>query len=173
MSLDLQCSFGHLSVEDLGTRSYRGMVELACSGGEAAGVATAVSTQLAHSTTTPFTLTSACAGVSNFNLSQLIELQEWAEIAPAIVQRHSDLFTQDVVVQRFCLSQGIRYTAFSTLGGQYLGKGFTMSPVLHNGGVQAIADAHGLTPAQVCSALVSWSRLLCVHTRQLFSLWLG
>ena len=94
------------------------------------------------------------AGVSNFNLEQLIELVEWASIPPAVVQRHANVFEQDVATHRFCLSQGIRYTAYSSLGMQYLRLGFAHSPVVSNGAVQAIAAAHGLSPAQVrlCAA---------------------
>jgi diketogulonate reductase-like aldo/keto reductase len=87
--------------------------------------------------------------VSNFNLQQLNELQDWAKIPPMVVQRHADLFTQDIAVQRFCQSQMIQNVAFSSLGTQYLGQGFRQSPVLHNAAVQAIAAKHNVTAAQV------------------------
>jgi diketogulonate reductase-like aldo/keto reductase len=90
------------------------------------------------------------AGASNFSLEQLIELLNWAVVPPAVVQRHSDLFMQDRAVQRFCLSQGIRYTAYSTLGTQYLWKHHSVNPVLNNEAVKNIAHKHGLSPAQVC-----------------------
>jgi hypothetical protein len=89
------------------------------------------------------------AGVSNFSLEQIIELLEWAVVPPSVVQRRSDLFTQDRAVQRLCLTQGIRYTAYSTLGTQYWGKQHPVNPVLNNEGVKAIAHKHGLSPAQV------------------------
>lgn len=91
-----------------------------------------------------------CAGISNFNLKELIELLEWAEVPPAVVQRHADVFSQDTAVQRFCLTQGIRYTAYSALGTQYLQSGFSSSPVLAVEAVRAIAAAHSITPAQAC-----------------------
>lgn len=88
--------------------------------------------------------------MSNFSLQQLIELQEWAEVPPAVVQRHADVFTQDTAVHRFCASQGIQYMAYSSLGTQYLSQGFDASPVLDNAAIQAIGAKHSVTPAQVC-----------------------
>ena len=93
----------------------------------------------------------SAAGVSNFGMEQLVELLEWSEVPPAVVQRRSDLFTQDLAMQRFCLSHGIKYTAYSSLGTQYRA---SSSPVLKNGAVVRIAQKHNASPAQVrpCSA---------------------
>lgn len=78
-----------------------------------------------------------------------MELLEWAEVPPAVVQRRSDLFTQDIAMQRFCLSQGIKYTAYSSLGTQYRSSGPAGSPVLRNGAIAQIAQKHAASPAQV------------------------
>ena len=89
------------------------------------------------------------AGVSNFSLQQLIELQQWATVPPAVMQRHADVFNQDHAVHRYCASQGIQYVAFSSLGTQYLNQALDSSPVLTNGAVQTLAAKRNATPAQV------------------------
>jgi diketogulonate reductase-like aldo/keto reductase len=89
------------------------------------------------------------AGVSNFSLQQLVELVEVAEIPPAVVQRHNDVFEQDTAVHQFCMMLGIQYVAYSSLGTQHLLR-LHHNPVLTNAAVGAIATASGASPAQVC-----------------------
>jgi diketogulonate reductase-like aldo/keto reductase len=92
----------------------------------------------------------AGAGVSNFDLEQLVELVEWAEIPPAVLQRRSDLFTQDLPIQRLAMSLGIQYVAYSSLGTQYgQRRGGGATPVMCNAAVQRIAAEHNVTAAQV------------------------
>lgn len=42
------------------------------------------------------------AGVSNFNVGELEELQRMARVPPAVVQNHIDLFAQNRDVQWWC-----------------------------------------------------------------------
>lgn len=50
-----------------------------------------------------------CAGVSNFDVAELAELLKFAEIKPAVVQRNSDPFSQDVEMLAYCRFSGIQY----------------------------------------------------------------
>jgi diketogulonate reductase-like aldo/keto reductase len=91
------------------------------------------------------------AGVSNFNLEQLVELVEFANIPPAVVQRRNDVFEQDVAVRHFCRQLGIQYVAYSSLGTQHTFSG-EENPVLHSGALQAIAKERNASVAQVSSS---------------------
>lgn len=89
------------------------------------------------------------AGVSNFDLTDLVELMEFAEIKPAVVQRHSDILSQDMLMQKYCRLQGIQYVAYSSLGTQWIQGGGKTNPVLTDSVVNEIAAAHNRSPAQV------------------------
>jgi diketogulonate reductase-like aldo/keto reductase len=86
--------------------------------------------------------------VSNFNLDQLVELVEFADIPPAVVQRRNDAFEQDVAVRHFCVLLGIQYVAYSSLGTQHAHSGGE-NPVLHSSALQAISKEKGVSVAQV------------------------
>ena len=88
-------------------------------------------------------------GVSNFDLAQLIELREFAVVAPAVVQRNSDVFSADADVRLFCTAEGWQYEAYSTLGSQWMMRGHRENPVLAHETVTAIAEARGASPATV------------------------
>ena len=89
-------------------------------------------------------------GVSNFQLPQLVELVEFSSIPPSVIQSHSDPFTQNLAVRRFAMSLGIQYTAYSSLGTQYLRQTGGLNPVLQNPAIHSISTSLGISTAQVC-----------------------
>ena len=89
-------------------------------------------------------------GVSNFDVNQLAQLKQWAAVPPAVVQRNSDIFSADVGAQVFTRGSGWVYQAYSSLGSQWMMKGYRDNPVLHAAAVAAAAAAHNASPAQVC-----------------------
>ncbi len=88
-------------------------------------------------------------GVSNFDAAELRELGEWARVQPAVVQRNSDLFSQDKEARQLCESKGWQYEAYSSLGSQWLMRGHRVNPVLSHAEVKKIARIKGKSPAQV------------------------
>jgi methylglyoxal/glyoxal reductase len=54
-------------------------------------------------------------GVSNFDLSELMEI----EPSPQVVQNWQDPFHQDRETLRWCRTNKVAYTSYSTLGGQW------------------------------------------------------
>lgn len=62
-------------------------------------------------------------GVSNFDVSQLSELRQWARVQPAVVQRNSDVFSADRAARAFTRSAGWQYEAYSSLGSQWMMQG--------------------------------------------------
>lgn len=93
-------------------------------------------------------------GVSNFNKEELQELVAYARIKPSVVQRNSDPFSPDVEIQEYCKQEGIQYMGYSTLGSQWLMRGFSTNPVLNDPLIQGISVAQGCTSAQV---VLSWA----------------
>ncbi|PRW20855.1 glyoxal reductase [Chlorella sorokiniana] len=89
------------------------------------------------------------AGVSNFNLDQMRELVQIAEVKPAVLQANSDLLTQNRELQAFCRRHGILLQAYSSMGGQYLMRSGKRNPVLAHPAVVSIAQRLGRTPGQV------------------------
>jgi diketogulonate reductase-like aldo/keto reductase len=87
--------------------------------------------------------------VSNFDAAELRELGEWARVQPAVVQRNSDLFSQDKEARHLCESKGWQYEAYSSLGSQWLMRGHRQNPVLSHAEVKKIARMKGKSPAQV------------------------
>eukprot|EP00803_Ostreobium_quekettii_P008830 evm.model.scf_4511.2 EVM.evm.TU.scf_4511.2 scf_4511:3549-5875(+) len=92
-------------------------------------------------------------GVSNFNVRELTELVAMAQIQPSVVQRHSDILSQDMTVQKYCELNGIQYVAYSSLGTQWLQRSAGTNPVLHHPLVVELAVALERSPAQV---LLRW-----------------
>ncbi|KAA6422627.1 MAG: hypothetical protein FRX49_07487 [Trebouxia sp. A1-2] len=91
----------------------------------------------------------ASIGVRNFDLSELSELWLMANVKPAVVQRNSDPVNPDTLVQQYARLTGMQYQGYSTLGSQWLMKGYHSNPVLTHPAV--IRAAHGIhrSPAQV------------------------
>ena len=94
-------------------------------------------------------------GVSNFDARQLAELLEWAAVPPAVVQAHADPLSQNRELRRVCAERGVVFQAYSSLGTQWWGMGYTRgNPVLTAPAVTAAAAAHGVAPAQ---AVLRWA----------------
>ena len=55
-------------------------------------------------------------GVSNFNIPDLRELQNLAEVPISVVQNWFDPIHQDTRMRKFCKDANIRYMGYSTLG---------------------------------------------------------
>lgn len=111
------------------------------------------------------------AGVSNFELHELVELWEGATIKPSVVQRFADPLHTDEAVRRWCVLVGVQYQAYSSLGmatagvvlvhgsflftacvctgTQEMMAGKAVNPVLSHHVIQHIADARGWTAVQV------------------------
>jgi D-xylose reductase len=91
-------------------------------------------------------------GVSNFGVSLLRDLLATARIKPSVLQVESHPYLTQTKLLRFCLEQGIAFTAFSPLGaGSYVGLGMA-SPdesVLSDPTIESIAARHQKTPAQI------------------------
>lgn len=80
-------------------------------------------------------------GVSNFNVADLEAILEGCSVPPMVNQiRYFIGHTQAPVVD-FCLSKGIQVTAYSPLA---TGK------IIHHPDIQAVAERHGKTVAQIC-----------------------
>ena len=65
------------------------------------------------------------------------QLRVWAKVPPAVVQRNSDIFSADVVAQSFSGANGWVYEAYSSLGSQWMMKGYRENPVLSHPVVKA------------------------------------
>ncbi|DBB00433.1 TPA: hypothetical protein ACH3X3_002150 [Trebouxia sp. C0006] len=88
-------------------------------------------------------------GVSNFDLSELRELWLMANVKPAVVQRNSDPLNPDTLVQQYARLTGMQYQGYSTLGSQWLMKGYPCNPVLTHPAVIKAAHEVQRSPAQV------------------------
>lgn len=104
-----------------------------------------------------------CAGVSNFQLNELVELVDFSSIPPAVIQGHSDPFAQNLAVRRFASSLGIQFTAYSSLGTQHLRHTGGVNPVLENGAINAIGASLKSSAAQVDMT----NTLICYPVMQL------
>lgn len=89
-------------------------------------------------------------GVSNFDENLLRKLVSEMGAEVDVVQNWMDPFHQDHAVRDFCLHQGIQYMAYSSFGTQW---NRNPNPVLTNAVLREIADAHGVSVAQV---VMSW-----------------
>lgn len=90
-------------------------------------------------------------GISNFDLQELTELLNFAEIRPHVVQNWMDPFHQDRKVREACRMAGVVYMSYSTLGTQWAMRSahnpVTSSPVLRQ-----IAAARATTVFEVTLA---------------------
>lgn len=107
------------------------------------------------------------AGVSNFDMAELVALWEEATIKPSVVQRFADPLHTDEVVRRWCSLVGVQYQAYSSLGmawcvrawpqsllmpctgTQEMMAGQTVNPVLNHAVVQGIAGSKGWSAVEV------------------------
>jgi diketogulonate reductase-like aldo/keto reductase len=58
-------------------------------------------------------------GVSNFDDETLLELIEFANVQPSVVQNWNDVLHQDTLVRAVCAEHDITYQAYSSLGNQW------------------------------------------------------
>jgi diketogulonate reductase-like aldo/keto reductase len=92
-------------------------------------------------------------GVSNFHMHDLEQLLDMADAKVSVVQNWMDPFNQDTAVREFCKRHGIVYMAYSSFGTQWQHKLKGRNPVFESAELQAIADKHSTTIAQV---VLSW-----------------
>ncbi|MEM6643512.1 MAG: aldo/keto reductase [Bacteroidota bacterium] len=96
-------------------------------------------------------------GVSNFSASKIEKLLETARIKPEMNQVESHPYLQQKELKSFCDEHGIFMTAYSPLGSgdrAPLLKSENEPQLFENQEIIKIADAKGVTPAQV---LISWA----------------
>ena len=95
-------------------------------------------------------------GVSNFNISRLRELCRDGRLKPEVNQIELHPYLQQPDMMSFCWDEEILLTAYSPLGSPDRPPGLkkTDEPVLlEDPVISAIADRHGVSPAQV---LIAW-----------------
>ena len=91
-------------------------------------------------------------GVCNFNTAGLRDLLAYATVRPSVLQVELHVYNQQPQLLRYCADEGIAVTGFSPLGaGSYveLGMSTMEDSALSNPSVAAIAEAKGVTPAQL------------------------
>lgn len=96
-------------------------------------------------------------GVSNFSTTKLSALLNTARLKPEMNQIELHPYLQQPAMLDFCSKRGIHLTAYSPLGSPDRPEGLKMEgePVLmEESAITAIAERHGVTPAQV---LISWA----------------
>lgn len=86
-------------------------------------------------------------GVSNFSIKNLEILLKTAEVMPAVNQVEAHPYCSEQELLEYCKQKGIHVTAYSPLG-QY------NSPIHTDKDLEAIAQAHNTTPANVA---LSWA----------------
>jgi D-xylose reductase len=91
-------------------------------------------------------------GISNFGCSLIRDLLSCASVRPSVLQVESHPYLVQDKLLRYCLQEGIAFTAFSPLGaGSYvpLGMAEAGESVLQQATIKEIAQSHGKTPAQI------------------------
>ncbi|KAI3421403.1 Aldo_ket_red domain-containing protein [Psidium guajava] len=86
-------------------------------------------------------------GVSNFSSKKLGDLQDIAEVPPAVNQVECHPYWQQGKLREFCKSRGVHLSGYSPLGSP--GTGSIKSDILKNSVITTIAEKLGKTPAQV------------------------
>lgn len=95
-------------------------------------------------------------GVSNFSVKKLAQLLKHCEIKPSMNQVELHPYLAQTDLWEFCTQNGIALTAYSPLGSGDRPKNMKKEnepALLQNKTINAIAQAHNCTPAQV---LISW-----------------
>lgn len=85
-------------------------------------------------------------GVSNFETIHLKALLKTANIMPVVNQCAMSVGSVDFDTLRFCQQHNITYQAYSPLHGYCASE---QTPAIHSKAVKAVADAHGVSSAQV------------------------
>jgi alcohol dehydrogenase (NADP+) len=93
------------------------------------------------------------AGVSQWSVTLLEELESFATIPVSLVQNWMDPFNQDFAVREWCAARDVGYMAFSTLGTQWtMQRG--SNPVFSSPILRRIAAKHNCSIAEV---VLSWA----------------
>lgn len=82
-------------------------------------------------------------GVSNFSPDRLVDIINYNEIVPAVNQVETHLYCQQKVSHQWMVKYGVVHQAYAPLGQSRINDMFALPCV------QAAAQAHGKTPAQV------------------------
>ena len=90
-------------------------------------------------------------GVSNFPVSLLHELMTKCQIPPSVNQVESHPYLQQTKLLKYCQKRGVHFQAYSPLGSPGY-KEESDSRLLDDPILQKIADAHGVSVAQICIA---------------------
>jgi len=96
-------------------------------------------------------------GVCNFNTAGLRDMLSYAKVPPAVLQVELHLYNQQPQLVRYAAEAGLAVTGFSPLGsGSYveLDMATPQETALSDPAVVALAEAHGVSPAQV---LLKWA----------------
>lgn len=93
-------------------------------------------------------------GVANFGAPMLNDLMSYARIKPAVNQVELHPYLPQEALVEFCINNGIVVTAYSPLGSPGNVAGKELPSLLRNETIIGIAEAHGVSPAQV---LIRWA----------------
>mmetsp|Transcript_8655 Transcript_8655/g.24710 ORF Transcript_8655/g.24710 Transcript_8655/m.24710 type:complete len:328 (-) Transcript_8655:945-1928(-) len=83
-------------------------------------------------------------GLSNFDQAELQQAIAFATHKPDVVQNWMDPFHQDKAVRALCAAEGIVYTSYSTLGGQWEHRGERRNLVKESSTIREVANRHKL-----------------------------
>ncbi|KNC75705.1 hypothetical protein SARC_11773 [Sphaeroforma arctica JP610] len=90
-------------------------------------------------------------GVSNFSAKKVKQVLQGARIKPAMNQIERHAYLQQPKLLEYCLSEGIRVTAYSPLGSPGNSMyDFSEKAVIETEAIQKLAEKHNVTAAQVC-----------------------
>jgi diketogulonate reductase-like aldo/keto reductase len=88
-------------------------------------------------------------GLSNAEARSVVEAMEQVRVKPHVVQNWMDPFHPDGEVRSLCALYGIRYTAYSSLGGQWEYRGERVNLVRQSALLRQVAKRHGVGWAEV------------------------
>lgn len=93
-------------------------------------------------------------GVSNFSPQQTMELLDFAEVCPVVLQAYSDPMSNNVELQDLCAREGIQFVAYSSFGIQWILRGAKTNPVLESPVIRRIAQKNNCSTG---GAIVTWA----------------
>ena len=92
-------------------------------------------------------------GVSNFDIGQLQQLLDFADIEPHVIQSWMDPFHQDREIYQFAVDHNIVYTAYSSFGTQWQYNWVGKNLVFESKVLQDISNEAGIP---VTSVVLAW-----------------
>lgn len=93
-------------------------------------------------------------GVSNFSPHQMMELLNFAEVCPVVLQAYSDPMSNNVELQDLCAREGIWFVAYSSFGIQWILRGAKTNPVLESPVIRRIAERNNCSTG---GAVIAWA----------------